>query len=306
MRELRPAIHPLLDVAPVYGGGESNAFPLSRPALLASVVLHAGGLLLTGLIVFRSDDLPQVLPSAEFVWLDTRVPPPSPPLVDEPRVVETPVPPTVVETESREPPAEPLAPPQALEEAPPVVVPTPVEPVVEAEPSPAVEPRLDFEAERKRAASEVIEQREREGNYLTFTIRDVAPERVEEEPEVPSIFDGSGASAPRGPTVGRLGQTKTRFGARLAALCNAVSNGGFSLMGWGSFCASPDDEPSGLFPELMPEYLTLKPECTETRPLAAELGEESPFPTIKCELVPRVDVGRWAFPDEPLLVAPTP
>jgi hypothetical protein len=77
-------------------------------------------------------------------------------------------------------------------------------------------------------------------------------------------------------------------------------------MGWGSFCAAPDDEPSGLFPELMPEYLTLKPECVETRPVAAELGEESAFPTIKCELVPRVDVGRWAFPDEPLIVDEPP
>ncbi len=36
-------------------------------------------------------------------------------------------------------------------------------------------------------------------------------------------------------------------------------------MGWGSFCADPDDEPSGLFPEVMPEYLTLMPECVETQ-----------------------------------------
>jgi hypothetical protein len=198
-----------------------------------------------------------------------------------------------------------LSPPtRVVDDVPPVVTPTPPEPVVQTESPGAVAPSIDFEAESRRAAAEVVEQSEREGNYLTFSIRDVAAERPKEEPEVPSIFDGTGA--PRGPTVGQLGQTRTRFGARVASLCNALTNGGFSLMGWGSFCADADDEPSGLFPELMPEYLTLRPECIETRPLADELGEESGFPTVKCELVPRVEVERWAFPAEPLIVGPVP
>jgi hypothetical protein len=275
--------------------------------LITSIGVHLVGAYMVGLIVFRADDLPPVIPSADFVWLDARILPPSTPQLDEPRVIEAP--PVEVEPEHAEPPAAPLSPPtRSVEEVPPIVEPAPPEPIVETESPRPVAPSIDFETERRRAAAEVVEQREREreGNYLTFSIRDVAPERPVEEPEVPSIFDGSGASAPRGPTVGRLGQTKTRFGARMAALCNALSSGGFSLMGWGSFCASPDDEPSGLFPEVMPEYLTLKPECVETRPLAAELGEDDEFPTIKCELVPRVEVERWAFPDEPLFVDPIP
>jgi hypothetical protein len=58
-------------------------------------------------------------------------------------------------------------------------------------------------------------------------------------------------------------------------------------MGFGSFCAKPNDEPSGLFPEVMPEYLKLMPECVDTRPWAPLLAESSPFPTVKCRLVPK-------------------
>jgi len=67
-------------------------------------------------------------------------------------------------------------------------------------------------------------------------------------------------------------------------------------MGWGSFCADPDDEPSGLFPEVMPEYLTLMPECVETQPSGASTENDAAFPTTKCRLVERVEEERWAFP----------
>jgi len=299
MRELRPAIHPLLDAEPFAGVGGSTAFPLSRAAVIVSVVLHLAGVYVVGRAAFGVDEPPPVLPRAEYVWLDTRVLPPSAPPVDEPQVVETPVVPPEIETESREPPAEPSPPPRIAEEAPPVVAPAPapLESVVEAESSSAIEPRVDFEAERRRAAAEVVEQREREreGNYLTFSIGDVAPPRPEEELEpARSIFDGGGAGS-RGPTVGQLGQARTRFGHRVSALCNALT-GGFSLMGWGSFCAQGDDEPSGLLPELMPAYLQLQPECVETQSPDALSEEQSPFPTNKCRLVPRVEEERWAFP----------
>jgi hypothetical protein len=73
----------------------------------------------------------------------------------------------------------------------------------------------------------------------------------------------------------------------LSELCNALT-GGFSLMGFGSFCGKADDEPSGLFPEVRPQYLDLMPECVETRPDAAE---PSPFPTVKCRLVKPEEIG---------------
>jgi hypothetical protein len=77
----------------------------------------------------------------------------------------------------------------------------------------------------------------------------------------------------------------------VSALCNALT-GGFSLMGWGSFCAGPaDGEPSGLFPEVRPAYLDLMPECVDTRDTAPALALEAPFPTVKCRLVMPEEIG---------------
>ena len=86
----------------------------------------------------------------------------------------------------------------------------------------------------------------------------------------------------------RYRQARTKFGHRMSELCNALTGGGFSLMGFGSFCAKPNDEPTGLFPEVMPAYLQMMPECVDTRDTAPALALEAPFPTVKCRLV-RVD-----------------
>ncbi len=63
----------------------------------------------------------------------------------------------------------------------------------------------------------------------------------------------------------------------MSELCNALT-GGFSLMGFGSFCAAANDEPSGLFPEVRPAYLDLMPECVETRDTAPQLRSGKPVP----------------------------
>jgi hypothetical protein len=71
----------------------------------------------------------------------------------------------------------------------------------------------------------------------------------------------------------------------MSALCNALT-GGFSFMGWGSFCAGPSEsEPSGLYPEVRPDYLDMMPVCVDTRDTAPELALSAPFPTVKCRLV---------------------
>ena len=89
--------------------------------------------------------------------------------------------------------------------------------------------------------------------------------------------------------MGQLGQSRTKVGAKLASICNALT-GGFSLMGWGSFCAGPSDGgPSGLFPEVRPAYLDLMPECVDTRDTAPALALEAPFSTVKCRLVKQQD-----------------
>ena len=293
MRELRLAVHPSIDPAPRVGGGERAGFPLSRGAFVASVLVHLAGAYAVSRVAFVVDEPPLVAPKAEFVWLSERVP--LPPLRESPRVIEAPPAPAVVEapteTESRERRAEPSLPQQrvATEAAPEVIVPEPAPPAaVESAPvsapGPLVEPRIDFDEERRRAAAEIIEERAREDSYLTFSIDDVAPPRPVAEPGPKrSIFDGTGE--PIGPKVGQLGQARTKFGHRLSELCNALT-GGFSLMGFGSFCAPPSDgEPSGLFPEVRPAYLDLLPECSESQPEQPELATASPFSTVKCRLV---------------------
>jgi hypothetical protein len=150
----------------------------------------------------------------------------------------------------------------------------------------------DLAEARQRAAREVITEgaaeRDAESEYLTFSMDDVAPPRATPEPKPErSIFDGTGE--PIGPKVGQLGQARTKVGHRLSEICNALT-GGFSLMGFGSFCAPPSSgEPSGLFPEVRPAYLDLMPECVDTRDTAPALALEAPFSTVKCRLVKQED-----------------
>ena len=280
MRELELAGVPSIDATRPRARGRAQ-FPLSRTAFAASIVAHA----IAGYALSRSlwPDAPSLpLPTAEFFLFEIPVPPPE-------AVPVTPL-------------AEPV--PEVREETVPAPVPRPAPPAPEpavaveepplVDPAPAAEraPRafIDFDEERRRAVNQVVEARAADKEYLTFSIDDVAPPlRPEPEPEKPSIFDGTGSS--RGPSVGQLGQARTKLGHRVTALCNALT-GGFSLMGWGSFCAGPPDgEPSGLFPEVRPAYLDLMPECVDTRDTAPALARESPFPTVKCRLVMPEEIG---------------
>jgi hypothetical protein len=70
---------------------------------------------------------------------------------------------------------------------------------------------------------------------------------------------------------------------------------GVAFQGFGLFsaCGSPDDGPSGLFPEVRPAHLDLMPECVDTRDTAPALALEAPFPTVKCRLVKQDEI-----PDE--------
>jgi hypothetical protein len=279
MRELEFAGQSLLDPTRSPHAGQAS-FPLSRAAFTVSIAVHV----LAGyfLIQHRWADVPKPAPSADFFLFELPAPVPVP--VEEP-VPEPSVAPPQVEELVPEPP------PRAAELAPPpiaVVEPVPVgEPVPEIEIAPpappAPAPFVDLEEARRRAVREVVTERA-ESAYMTFSLDDVAPPRPEapDEPER-SIFDGTGGT--RGPTAGQLGQARTKFGHRVTALCNALT-GGFSLMGWGSFCAGPSDGgPSGLFPEVRPAYLDLMPECVDTRDTAPALALEAPFPTVKCRLV---------------------
>jgi len=225
----------------------------------------------------RPTDVAPIAPPVEPVPEAREAPAPQPtqPVPEQPVVVE---PPAVVEPSPSPSPSPSPRPARTLEE--------------ELAPLRRSPDDIDFDDERRRAANEVVTARSAKSPYMTFSIDDVAAPRPEPEPEKLSIFDGTGASASRGPTVGQLGQARTRVGQKMSALCNALT-GGFSLMGWGSFCAGPSDGGlSGLYPEVRPDYLDLMPECVDTRDTAPELALEAPFPTVKCRLVMPDEIGR--------------
>jgi hypothetical protein len=294
MRELELAGIPSIDPTPPRRHGGAP-FPLSRAAFIASIFAH----IIAGYALSRNlwpGAAPLPPPSAEFFLFETPATPPpeavpaTPPVAPLPDIPEETVPaPTPRPAPPMPEPAVAVEPPPLVEAAPPAEPPPLVEPAPSAEPAPAPRAFIDFDEERRRAANQVVESRAAEKEYLTFSIDDVAAPRLQPEPDKPSIFDGTGGS--RGPSAGQLGQARTKFGHRVSALCNALT-GGFSLMGWGSFCAEPSDgEPSGLFPEVRPAYLDLMPECVDTRDTAPALALEAPFPTVKCRLVMPQEVG---------------
>ena len=283
MRELELAGIPSIDATRPRLNGRAP-FPLSRAAFIVSILAHV----IAGYALSRHlwpDASSPAMPSAEFFLFEMPAPRP-------PEPVSVPV----------TPPIEPV--PEVRDEAPPAPAPAPrvpeptvvVEPPPRVEPAPSAEPAptprafIDFDEERRRAANQVVQSRAAEKDYLAFSIDDVVAPRPAPEPDKPSIFDGTGAAS-RGPSAGQLGQARTKLGHRVSALCNALT-GGFSLMGWGSFCGGPaDSEPSGLFPEVRPAYLDLMPECVDTRDTAPALALEAPFPTVKCRLVMPDEVG---------------
>ena len=299
MRELELAGHPSIHPSRARGAGWRAQFPLSRMAFAASIVVHV----LAGYALSRTEwptAPPAPQPLAEFFLFEMPRPAPAapepvpPPVAVVPQAVPAPAP-IAPPPEVREPPrsAEPPSPapvPRAaepVEPQAPLVAPAELQPsTTPVRPMPSSE---DLAEARQRAADQIITEGAAEPEYLTFSMDDVAPPRPEADSEPKrSIFDGAGGGPP-GPSVGQLGQSRTKVGAKLASICNALT-GGFSLMGWGSFCAGPSDGgPSGLFPEVRPAYLDLMPECVDTRDTAPALALEAPFSTVKCRLVKQQD-----------------
>ena len=145
----------------------------------------------------------------------------------------------------------------------------------------------DWDEERRRAIAAALARQARDTEFSAFSLDD-RPEARPLPPEPKpsrSIFDSRSSGGGR--TFMQPGHARTKFGHRVGELCNALT-GGFGFFGI-SFCAAANDEPSGLFPEVMPEWLKRMPECTETRPLPPLLAEPSAFPTIKCRMVPKGD-----------------
>jgi hypothetical protein len=279
---LRFGDHALAGGGAVIDGGASR---LSRPALVVSILLHLGVLVAVGRFAWQRTDVELAAPTTEYVWIGALAPPtpptelPTPDELPTPNEVPTRAPPPAVS------PAPPPRPAAATPEAPPTAVaPPPVAPA-EAPGAPAGPTRLDLDTARREAAAAVVEQHARDDEILRFSLDDVAPPPPKREPKKPSIFDKGVASGGSG--VLSPGKARTAAGFKLRSWCNRISGGGFGFFGI-PVCTSPGIRPpSGLFVESIPEYMKTKPECEETRPLAAALGETSEYPTVKCRLVPK-------------------
>lgn len=287
MRELQLALDSSTASAARIGTAVA-AFPLHRGIVLWSIVAHVAFLYVASRWSLDTTvPLPRP-PLPEFVWLGEIVPRPA----REPTVTPSPAPlPEPVVVAPRPVPESAPAEERAFEErASEIPEAQEVQPPADLQLAPGLrdeigEPvtTMDLADRRRRAAADVVDARAREGEYLTFSLDDVAPPRVAAEAPARTIFDGTGA--PIGPKVGQVGQARTKLGRRMSEICNALT-GGFSLMGFGSFCApASDGGHSGLFLEVLPAYLDALPECVETRPLDEQLGEDTPFPTVKCRLV---------------------
>jgi hypothetical protein len=250
---------------------------MSRPAIVVSILAHLA-------VLYAASRLYETGPApieTRFEWLTVFEMPSEPMVQPSPEVVEPPAP--VIA---------PAPPPRAAtvrNVSPPVVAPPQPEAPTEERAPPAGPSRFDLDAARREAAAAVVEQRARDGMVRAPSIDDVPPPPPRTSaPKKPSIFDPQ-PSPPRG--LLQPGKQRSVLGQRLSLWCAKATGGGFRL-GLGFFsipaCVSQGIQPpSGILADSIPEYMKLKPECEETEPLAATLGEPSPYPTMKCRLVPK-------------------
>ncbi len=248
---------------------------MSRPAVIVSILAHIV-VLLAASRWYETGPGPIEI---RFEWLSALEARSEPAAVPAPEVVDPPAP--VI---APAPPRRAVLPPAV---SPPVVVPPQeLEAPVETPAVPVGPSRLDLDSARRAAAAAVVEQHTRDSTLRAPSIED-APKREPPRvpaPREPSIFDHQASS---GRSFMQPGKQRSVVGQRLSLWCNKVSGGGFGFFGI-PVCASQGIQPpSGILAESIPEYMKLKPECEETAPLAATLGEASPYPTKKCRLVPK-------------------
>lgn len=284
-----------------------------------SIALHAAVLGATARLSWVATDLPTEPPPA-VVWV-TEVPrspaeppeaPPSPPerasadsgarppaavaaraeAVPPPRPAVPPAPEVPAEVgASPEVPAEAEVRPEAPAET--EASPEgPPEDGTEAEPTPRryVVRDVDPEEARRRAVEQTSERIARENRYRTFSLDDVAEEEAPAEEAAPdeSVFEARGSGRDR--SVLSAGKAKSRFGRRMAELCNALTSGGFSVFGLVDVCTDPGPTAT-MFAHLKPAYMRSTPVCTEvpvesTAATAGGAGTDPAEPTtVKCRLV---------------------
>ncbi len=262
-------------------GGPADGFAgrgrrMSRPAVVVSLLAHTAVLYVASQW-YVTGPAPM---ETTFEWLTALEMPSEPVVQPPPEVVEPPSP--LIEPAPAIAPAPPprTATPRAV--SPPVVAPPQPDAPAEVPVGPS---RFDLDAARREAAVAVVEQRARDSLLRARSIDDVPPPPARTSPlKKPSIFDHEARS---GRSLLQPGNQRTAVGQRLSSWCNKVSGGGFGFFGIPICVSQGIEPPSGILADSIPEYMKLKPECEETRPLATTLGENSPFTTTKCRLVPK-------------------
>jgi len=268
----------ILDSPPEWSGRQRARGPRTRTAVVVSIAAHALLIAAAGRMVWTRLESPPRSPT-DFIWLGERLRP-APVVPAEPPTV--PVEPPAVEPEQAPPqPAVTVSPPAAVAtEAPPSsAVTQPDDAAGDSPPEQRASRGTDWDEERRRAIAAALVAHARATDFSAFA----ADGRLEaltapaEPKPTRSIFDSQSSGRGGGASFMQPGQAKTKFGRKAREWCNALTGG--------ALCGSPPDYPSGLFPEVMPEWMKRMPECTETRPLGPLLGESTEFPTIKCRMV---------------------
>jgi hypothetical protein len=138
----------------------------------------------------------------------------------------------------------------------------------------------DWAEERRRAVAAVAERAARADEFREPTVEQLLKPREREPYEVPerTIFDlGSRGGSSRGALS--PGGARTKVGRALSEFCNALT-GGFGFFG-ASVCARPENRSTGLYPDVLPEWLKLTPVCDQSKPVV------DAYPTARCTLVRR-------------------
>ncbi len=260
--------------------GNGSGSPTGRPhskrrrwAIPLSITLHVAVFLAIGTVPWAASDLPRPrVPLARVVWL-TDQPKPSP----EQSALEPTEATTVTDAAAPEPEV-PVAPPRpSPEPAPerqrrarpvepnPRPAPAPVPPATapssaaNGPPAAASVPEVDWDKEREKAVHDVLEQRARQREYLTFSLDDLVKEPEPAEPVLPPLVVDSCVIV-----KGKL----QRFAALMMGRCVREARG-------------------DLFALIKPAYLKAHPVCIETRPDSpgSFLSDGRQISTVKCELV---------------------
>lgn len=131
------------------------------------------------------------------------------------------------------------------------------------DPARDVRPSVDWEAQRRQAAESVVQEREREEGYRSFSLDDVDELAPREEPSPPTAI----AEVIKDKCVVATSNFKRRALA-MFGICARLPRG-------------------DLFADIKPEYLKKRAVCVETRPgeptVMDARGNE--ISTVKCELI---------------------